>query len=597
MREIRIPVLVVGAGPAGLAATALLAKYGIETIAVSRYPATANSPRAHITNQRTVEVFRDLGIEDRVRAVATPNHLMTNNVWATSFAGTELARLQTWGTGELRKLDYEVASPCEMCNAPQHLLEPVLLLAAREFGAQFLFNTELLHIAQQGEEVVAELKDLVTGEEFRILAQYVIGADGGNSLVARETGFEMQGQMGLGAAVNCWLEVDLTQYVAHRPGVLFWMTQPGNAYWLGAGTFVCVRPWDEWVMLFMYDPADGEPDLSEEAIIARAHTIIGDSSVPVKVKSANKWKINHVVAKEMKLGRVFLAGDAAHRHPPANGLGTNTSIQDGWNLAWKLAMVLKGQAGPALLETYSAERQPVVKRVVDRAMKSVGDMKAIADALGFQPGQSEEEGWRNVAELQSDTPQGNARRKTLATAIGLQNYQFNCHGVELGQFYESAAVVSDGTLPDPVLRDPELYYQATTYPGASLPHAWLEHAKQRVSTLDLCGHGSFTLLTGIGGGAWLAALDALAEEFKLDVSGFIIGPGGDAIDIYGAWERVRNIEEAGCVLVRPDRHIAWRSRTMVAQPVKQLRAVLQSILWRDEVVAGTSRPKELNHVL
>lgn len=579
MREISVPVLIVGAGPAGLAATALLAKYGIRSLTVSRYPATANSPRAHITNQRTVEVFRDLGIEERVRAIATPNRLMANNVWATSFAGTELARLQTWGTGEARKQDYENASPCEMCNAPQHLLEPVILGVARDAGAQFLFNTELKHIVDDAEGVTATLTDLPTGETFRIRARYAIGADGGNSLVASDIGFEMEGRMGLGAAVNCWLEVDLSKYCAHRPGVLYWMTQPGNNYWLGAGTFVCVRPWNEWVMLFMYDPAEGEPDLSEEAIIARARAIIGDPDIPVKVKSANKWKINRVVAKDMKRGRVFLAGDAAHRHPPANGLGTNTSIQDAYNLAWKIAMVLKGQAGPALLDTYSPERQPVAQRVVGRAMKSVNDMLAIADAIGFQPGQSAEEGWANVDELFSNSARGRERRKALEAAVQVQNYQFNCHGVELGQVYESGAVVRGGAEPDAVLRDPELYYQPSTYPGASVPHAWLEYGMQRVSTLDLCGHGRFTLLTGLAGKAWIAAAAAVGAELGIELAAYAIGPGCDVLDVHGSWARVRNMDESGCVLVRPDRHIAWRMQECSGDPVVQLRAVLVSILW------------------
>lgn len=578
MREIEVAVLVVGAGPAGLAATALLAQYGIDTLTVSRYPATANSPRAHITNQRTVEVLRDLGIEERVRAIATPNQLMMNNVWATSFTGTELARLQTWGTGEQRKLDYETASPCEMCNVPQHLLEPVILGAAREAGAPFLFNTELTRIVQEGDAVVADLKDLPTGEVFRVRAHYAIGADGGNSLVARDIGFELEGEMGLAAAVNCWLEVDLSQYCAHRPGVLYWMTQPGNNDWLGAGTFVCVRPWKEWVMLFMYDPAQGEPDLSDEAIVARARAIIGDPGIAIRVKSANKWKINHVVARDMRRGRVFLAGDAAHRHPPANGLGTNTSIQDSFNLAWKLAMVLKGQAGDALLDTYSAERQPVARKVIDRALQSVQDMQAIADAIGFQPGQSVQEGWHNVQELLSDSAQGRARRTTLDAAVQLQNYQFNCHGVELGQVYASDAVIRGTAEPDPVLRDPELYHQPSTYPGASLPHAWLEYRQQRLSTLDLCGKGRFTLLTGLAGKPWLAACEAVAAELGVELAAFAIGPGCEVLDVHGRWAQVRNMDESGCVLVRPDRHIAWRVQQGASEPAAQLRAVLAAIL-------------------
>ena len=324
MRTIHVPVFIVGAGPTGLTATCLLATQGIETLTVTRYPGTANSPRAHITNQRTMEVFRDLGIEGRILEAATPSELMSNNVWATSFAGTEIARLQTWGTGPERKVDYELASPSAMCNIPQHLMEPILLDVARERGASFLFNTELVSMKQDAEKVHSLLRDRITGEEIEVVSDYAIGGDGDNSVVAREIGFETEGQMGLGAAINVWLEADLTKYVAHRPGVLYWMTQPGNNYWVGSGTWISVRPWKEWVLLFMYDPAEGEPDLSEAALIQRAQSTIGDPSIAVKIKTVSKWTINKVVAKSMRKGRVMIAGNAAHRHPPANGLGTNT---------------------------------------------------------------------------------------------------------------------------------------------------------------------------------------------------------------------------------------------------------------------------------
>lgn len=582
MRVIEVPVLVVGAGPAGLSATALLASYGVRTLTITRFAGTANSPRAHITNQRTVEVFRDLGIEDRLRSIATPNELMSNNVWATSFAGMEIARLQTWGTSPERKADYELASPSQMCNAPQHLLEPVLLGSARERGAQFLFNTELLEISQDAGHVTALLRDRLTDERFTVRAQYAIGADGGNSTVAAQCGFEMEGQMGLGAAVNCWLEVDLTKYTAHRPGVLYWMNQPGNNYWVGSGTWICVRPWTEWVLLFMYNPADGEPDLSDEAVIARARATIGDDSLPIKVKSANKWQINHVAAKQMRRGRVFLAGDAAHRHPPANGLGTNTSIQDGFNLAWKLAAVLRGDAGDALLDSYCEERQPVVRAVVDRAMQSVRDMLPISDALGFQPGQSEQEGWANLDELFSDSGRGRERREALRRAVALQNYQFNAHGVELGQVYTSGAVVGDGSVRPVAERDAELYHQPTTFPGASLPHAWLEKDRARVSTLDLAGKGRFTLLTGAGGQVWRDAAAAVKAALDIDVKVVSIGgPGCDAQDVYGRWQAVSGIADNGCVLVRPDRHVAWRQQQAGAHATGDLVNALSRVLGRD----------------
>lgn len=581
MKTLETTVFIVGAGPTGLAATCLLATQGIDTLTITRYPGTANSPRAHITNQRTMEVFRDLGIEDRIRAVSTPNELMGNNVWATSFAGTEIARLETWGTSPERKRDYERASPSSMCNVPQHLMEPVLLDVARERGARFLFNTELVSMTQDAGGVTSICRDRLTGESIRVRSRYAIGADGDNSVVVREIGFPVEGQMGLGAAVNCWLEVDLSRYTAHRPGVLYWMTQPGNNYWVGSGTWICVRPWNEWVLLFMYDPREGDPDLSEQAVIERARATIGDPDLPIKVKAVSKWTINHACATTMHKGRVFIAGNAAHRHPPANGLGTNTCVQDAFNLCWKLAMVLRGEAGTGLLDSYTAERAPVARQVVDRAMQSVRDMLPISEALGFNPGQNEAEGWANVDELFSDTARGRERREALRKAVDLQNYQFNCHGVELGQSYASDAVVADGTRAPEPTRDPELYYEPNTRPGRSLPHAWLQRGQSRLSSLDLVGRGRFTLLTGIGGSAWKPAAQAAAQALGIEVDVVSIGgPGCDAQDVYGTWGQLRGVEDDGCLLVRPDRHVAWRQPQLPRDPAADLKAVLGQVLAR-----------------
>lgn len=220
MSTIETDVLVVGAGPAGLTMAALLARHGVNAITINKYPGTAHSPRAHITNQRTVEVFRDLGIEDAVRAAAVPNELMGNNVWATSFADEEIARLLTWGSGPERHGDYESASPSQMCNIPQHILEPVLLQGALDQGADIRFNTELVAIEQDG-GVTATVRGREDGVEQTIRAKYVVGADGGRSVVADQLGFTFRGEAGLGAAANIWLEADLTAYTAHRPGTLY----------------------------------------------------------------------------------------------------------------------------------------------------------------------------------------------------------------------------------------------------------------------------------------------------------------------------------------------------------------------------------------
>ncbi|MGH3351195.1 MAG: FAD-dependent monooxygenase [Nocardioides sp.] len=578
--DLTTDVLVVGAGPAGLSMAALLAAYGVDAITVTKYSGTAHSPRAHITNQRTMEVFRDLGLEEAVREVATPNELMGNNVWATSFADSEIARLLTWGSGPERRADYDQASPSAMCNIPQHILEPVLRTGAERLGADLRFSTELVEVSQDPDGVTATVRHREDGRTETIRAKYVVGADGGRSTVAEQLGFVMDGETGLGAAANVWLEADLTDYTAYRPGTLYWMCQPGNDYWVGSGTWICVKPWTEWVLLFMYDPADGEPDLSEEAVVARARATIGDPDVKIKIKATSLWQINHLVAERYRIGRAFLAGDAAHRHPPANGLGTNTSVQDAYNLAWKLAMVLRGDAGEELLDSYHDERRPVGRQVVDRALKSVQDMLPISQALGFEPGQSAEDGQRALDGLRAAGPVGEERRRQLADAVRLQNYQFNAHGVELDQRYASGSIRDDGTpWPEPE-RDPELYHHPTTHPGARLPHAWVEKDRVRLSTLDLAGRGEITLLTGVGGEAWADAAEKVAANLGVRISVKPIGPGCEYADPTGEWAARREIGETGAILVRPDQHVAWRADRVTDNPAGDLERALRAVLDR-----------------
>lgn len=577
MNTFETDVLIVGAGPAGLTATALLARAGINTITVSKHRSTAHTPRAHITNQRAMEVFRDLGIEDDVRSVSIPNDLMGENVWATSFAGTELARAKAWGTDVRRTSDYEAASPTAMCNVGQHKLEPILHGAARAHGADIRFGTELVTISQDDDRIRATVRDRDTGETYEVIARYAIAADGGRSTVADQLGFGMEGETGLGYAVNVWLEADLTEYRAHRPGALFFTLQPGRDFWLGSGTFVTVEPWTEYVLIVMYDPAVEQIDLSEEAMLARARTTIGDPDVDIRIKDISQWQINHVVATEYRRGRVFLAGDAAHRHPPANGLGSNTSVQDAANLAWKLALVLQGKASDSLLDSYHDERRPVGKQVIDRAMASVGLLGQLPAAFGIEAGQNEDEGHDAIAEFFGDSEAAQAKRRRVREVLDANDYQFNAHGVELGQRYRSAAIAGDEAMPVPV-RDPELYYQPTTCPGAVLPHAWLWHGGGRLSTLDLVRDGGFALITGIGGDPWLRAAEKVGAELGIPISGYQVGPRQEYDDPNGDWQRLSEIGDRGSVLVRPDRHVAWRSTDLTADPTADLRTAMAQIL-------------------
>lgn len=567
-------VLVVGAGPAGLTAAALLARSGVKSLTVSKYHTTADAPRAHITNQRAVEIFRDLRIEDRVMARALPQHLMGKQVFATAFAGRELCRMMTWGTGD-RQADYDAASPSKMCNAPQHVLEPILLDAARSLGADIRFNHEVVSVSQTTDVAIARVRHRLDGTEFEVRARYIVGCDGGRSIVGEQGGFEFEGQAGLGNAITVWIEADLTRYTQHRSGALFFVRNPGNKDVVSVWT--CVEPWTEWSTIFFREELDAT-ELSEESVMQRVRAAIGDPSVDIRIKKIAEWQVNHVVAARYRHGRLFLAGDAAHRHPPANGLGSNTSIQDSYNLAWKLALVTSGKAHESLLDTYDVERQPIGRQVVDRANRSFAEVAPCLIALGFQPGQTESEALERLDRLHG--PDGEEEQKTLLSALDLMNGQFNAHGVEMGQRYVSDAVVSDGSPFPPHERDPELYYQPTTHPGAPLPHIWLQRGTEDISTLDLCGYDRFTLITGIAGSAWAEAAAQVSREFGVDIEPVSVGLGQLNNDVLGAWTRKREIAHDGCLLVRPDRIISWRSSRGVSDPISALRDAITAILGR-----------------
>jgi 2,4-dichlorophenol 6-monooxygenase len=327
-----------------------------------------------------------------------------------------------------------------------------------------------------------------------------------------------------------------------------------------------------------YDIDGPAPEVDEARATEIAHKLIGDDSVPIEIVSTSLWTNNKLWAERISEGRVFCMGDAIHRHPPSNGLGSNTSVADAYNICWKLAHVLRGHAGPSLLRTYEDERRPVAEQIVKRANRSIEEFGPIFEALGLldtdDPAQME----RNMEARKENTPAAAQQREQLRNAIGLKNYEFNAHGVELGQRYRSAAVVADGT-PEPAFeRDPELYYHATTWPGARLPHCWVALDGRRMSTLDLVGRGRFTLLTGIGGEPWVAAAQAIAQRTGVEIAAYEIGPGREVLDIYADWTRLSEIAESGAILVRPDAHVGWRSAELVSDPEAALTAAVESIL-------------------
>lgn len=582
MADITTDILIIGTGPAGSATAALLATYGIETLVINRYRWLANTPRAHITNQRTMEVLRDLGrdVEDEAYLFATEQELMGENVFCTALAGEEIGRMRSWGTHPLSQAEHQLSSPTHMNDLPQTYMEPLLFKTACSRGAQARMSTEYVSHQQDAEGVTTTCIDRLTGKELTIRSKFLVGADGSNSKVAEHAGLAFEGKMGVAGSMNILFEADLSRYVAHRPSVLYWVLQPGaDVGGIGMGLVRMVRPWNEWLIVWGYDINQPAPAVDDAFATKVVRDLVGVQDIQPKIKSVSTWTVNNMYATTMSKGRVFCMGDATHRHPPSNGLGSNTSIQDAFNLAWKLAAVIKGQAGPRLLDSYQAERAPIAKQIVTRANKSIEEFGPIFKSLGMLDSVDPVKMQQNMDARCDNTPDAERQRDAIRKAIAAKVYEFDAHGVEMNHRYKSDAIVTDGQQEPAFEKDPELHFQPTSWPGARLPHAWLfSEDGRKVSSLDITGHGSFTVLTGIGGDGWIDAAMKLSKEFNLPITAHKIGPRQEWQDFTGDWARAREIDDAGVLLVRPDHHVAWRASALVSDPEAELRRVLTAIL-------------------
>lgn len=585
MADITTEVLIIGTGPSGSATAALLSSYGIQNVAINRYRWLANTPRAHITNQRAMEVLRDLGpeVEDEAYMFATRQDLMGENIFCESLAGEEIGRMKSWGNHPLSQAEHLMSSPTKMNDLPQTFMEPLLFKTACQRGTQARMSTEYLSHTQDADGVTTTCRDRLTGKDLTIRSKFLIGADGGKSLVAEHAGLPFEGKMGVGGSMNILFRADLSKYVAHRPSVLYWVMQPGaDVGGIGMGLVRMVRPWNEWLIVWGYDINGPEPDVTPEFATGVARQLVGDPALEIELLSASVWTVNNRYATRTANGRVFCMGDAIHRHPPSNGLGSNTSIQDAFNLAWKLALVLKGQAGERLLDSYDEERAPIAKQIVTRANQSIAEFGPIFEALGMGEGVDPVQMQKNLNARTEGTEAGEHQREAIRKAIAFKKYEFDAHGIEMNQRYRSGAVVTDGQIEPAFTLDADLHYQPTTWPGARLPHAWVyrRDTGAEVSTLDLCGHGRFTLLTGLGGEAWLQAAAEVSQDLGLEIVTHMIGPRQTYIDHSGDWARASEIRDNGCLLVRPDHHVCWRSETASPGSKAALLRVMRSILAR-----------------
>ncbi|HEX4222728.1 MAG TPA: FAD-dependent monooxygenase [Pseudonocardiaceae bacterium] len=514
-----VSVLVVGGGLVGLAASVFLARQGVDLLLVDRHPGVSIHGKARGINTRTIEIYRAFGIADAVLAAGRP---FDDEAGVARCAS--LATPWEWLYDDEAPRAIPELSAGESGMADQNTVEPILIEAGRAHGARYLVNTEVLDTVAGENQVTATIRDRATGVERTITADYLIAADGNRSSIRERLGIQRPGAHTFMHTMNIVFTADLTELLPKR--ALFWLIfNPETGF---GGGLVSTAQRNRWQLSVSYDPAtESESDFTEDRCRKLVHTALGREDIEVGVEGVAAWEQGVGVAERIRDGRVFLVGDSAHVWPPAGAMGANTGVQDAHNLAWKLAAVVNGWAGPDLLDTYQSERLPVASTLAPLIVRN----QQARMSGGAEP---------------ADGPDPAA--------------------MIFGQQYGTGEVFP--AVPPTV---------AT--PGFRAPHLWLDEGGERIGLHDLV-NDAFLLISGPDGATWRAAAE---KEAGLPLRTYLIGTdliGADLVDAEGWWPQRYALGTDGAVLIRPDGYVAARFEAGTDDPAGVLHAALEEILAR-----------------
>ncbi len=509
--DLDVPVLIVGGSLVGMSTALLLGYHGVHALAVEHHRGTAIHPRAAMINQRTMEIFRSVGVERIVHEKSGQQFDQDGAIMAVeTLAGKELA----WYIANLNENVRDV-SPCSRVFITQSLLEPLLQQRATELGAELRFGTEMTSFEQDAEGVTAVIRDRDSGATRTVRARYMVAADGARSRIRESLGIRMLGRGVFSNSITIYFR-------AVRPHTFAPLMRGRNLSVIMVvnptlrGFFRIEKPYESGFLAVhtIGDPAHPETDVSsgltDDRCLEYVRAGLGTDDIPVTIENVMHWQSTADIAERFSQGRVFLAGDAAHVMPPYGGFGGNTGIHDAHNLAWKLALVLKGEASPDLLSTYEPERRPASAFTVEQSYsRYVTRAASYLGTSGMQP-------------LEDDL------------------------NIELGYCYNSAAIAGEGEAPPH-----ENPRNSKGRPGTRAPHVWLDRDGTRLSTLDLFGPG-FVLLAGPAGRAWAEHCGPNTLYYRIGEHG-LTDPRDTFCEAYG-------IGPEGAVLVRPDGFVAWRAQ-------------------------------------
>ncbi len=539
------PVLIVGGGPTGLAASLTLSHLGVPSLLVNKYPGTLEHPKAVAIMQRSAELMRLWGAEDELRRRGVPREFGDQMLWTTTLSGEELGRTETI------EPDNEAPEPQSPTAAglrcPQHITESVLRdRAESQDVADLHFGFEMSGFEQDDDGVTATIVARDGGETSAVRAQYMIAADGNDSTVREACGIGRAGDADMGHFVNVFHRAPLGPLVRDRPAWSYQALNPDST-----GFFVTINGDDVWLMHVNLGPGEAVEDFTEQRCVDTIRGAAGIEDLDVEIISIKSWIMGAELSTAFRDRRVLLTGDAAHRTTPDGGVGMNTGLHSAHNVAWKVGAVVSGWAGPDLLDTYETERRAVAETNVAYSAKRGGGMIKMMEAVRGGDLDTVREG------IAARPPGGR-------------------QGMDLGFRYEEGAIAPDGTRPPPV-ENPMAEYVQNACPGGRAPHLWVERDGERVSTLDVFG-GGFVLLTGSGGGAWRAAAEEVAGPRRVPIEVLSVGEGADLEAPGDRFEELYGVEPDGAVLVRPDGFVGWRAQQVGDAPADDLGDALDAIL-------------------
>jgi 2-polyprenyl-6-methoxyphenol hydroxylase-like FAD-dependent oxidoreductase len=530
------PVLIAGGGPVGMTLALNLARYGVRSILVERNPSTTQHPKMDLTNGRSMELFKRLGLVDKLRAVGVPGGNSFDISWITSFAGHELHRFAYPSADEAREIirtknDGSQASEPGL-RVSQIVIEPVLKRAVDDnelvdvrFGTLF----ERL-IAQDEDGVLVEIKDVASGGTQKIRCQYLAGCDGGGSRVRRQLGIELDGDMAVAGAYMVHFKTQARD-VLQRWGTAW-------HYQTGAGTVIAQNDDDIYTLQAWLLPGQDGSQLQPREVL---EGWVGQP-FDYDILQANPWTANFVVAQNYVKGRVVLAGDAVHQFIPTGGYGMNSGVADAAGLSWVLAALIHGWGGGKLLEAYERERKPTAWWHLEAARRHMGVRIAIGQV------------YAEAGDLDGDSAEAALKRAEVAGTIAeLGNAENESWGVELGYRYDDSPIIA--AEPNPPAIDP-LCYRPSTWPGARLPHLFLADGRAVHDILGLY----FSLVALVEFDS--AGIESAAAWLEIPLTIVRLNQAG-----------LRHVYERNFLLVRPDQHVAWRGDTLPDDAETLLRRV------------------------